>query len=63
MKVRPSLKGEARIREKTKNQFDGDFSRVIDVLAGTLIFESESEILNAVEKLKARDDVVWIGDR
>ena len=63
LKVRPSLKGEARIREKAKNQLDGDYSRVIDVLAGTLIFESEAEILNAVEKLKARDDVVWIGDR
>ncbi|MBQ6001646.1 MAG: hypothetical protein IJL18_02195 [Synergistaceae bacterium] len=63
LKVRPSLKGEARIREKAKNQFDGDYSLVIDVLAGTLIFESEAEILNAVEKLKARDDVVWIGDR
>lgn len=48
LKVRPSLKGEARVREKAKNQFDGDYSRVIDVLAGTLIFESEAEILNAV---------------
>ena len=63
LKVRPTLKGEARVREKAVNQFDGDFSRVIDVLAATLIFDSEAEILNAVEKLKLRDDVVWIGDR
>ena len=55
LKVRPSLKGEARVREKAKNQFDGDYSRVIDVLAGTLIFESESEILNAVKRLKAKE--------
>ena len=59
LRVRPGLKKEARVREKTRNQFDGDFSRVIDVLAGTLIFETEEEILNAAKKLKSRDYVVW----
>ena len=60
---RPGLKNEARIHEKVKNSFDGDYSKVIDVLAATLIFKSESELLNAVEKLKEKNYVVHLYDR
>lgn len=60
---RPGLKSEARIHEKAKNSFNGDYSRVIDVLAASLIFKGESELLNAVEKLKAKSYVVHMYDR
>ena len=57
------MKSEARIREKAENDYGGDFSKVVDVWAGSLIFKSEDEILNALEKLKDRADVVRIKDR
>ena len=60
---RPGLKSESRIHEKVKNSFGGDYSRVIDVLAASLIFKSESELLGAVEKLKGKSYVVHLYDR
>ena len=46
-----------------KNLFNGDYSKVIDVLAASLIFESESGLLKAVEKLKGKSYVVHLCDR
>ena len=38
---------------KAAELFNGDYSKILDVLAASLIFNSEEEIYNAVEKLKS----------
>ena len=57
------MKSETRIREKAENDYGGDFSKVVDVWGGSLVFKTEDEIFNALEKLKDRADVVRIKDR
>ena len=56
--MRPGLKSRKRTIEKAKELYNGDYSKIIDVLAATLIFNSEEEIYNAVKKLKAKNNFV-----
>ncbi len=58
--LREGLKKSDRITEKANNSFGGDFGYITDVLAGTLVFDNDRDILDAVDKLKKRKDVVRI---
>ena len=60
---REGLKSEARVREKVAKIYDGDLSRVTDILAATLVFDTEEKILAAAEVLKSREYVVRFIDR
>ena len=62
---RKGLKSEARVIEKVKTNiyFDGDLRRITDILAATLVFDTEEKLLTAVEVLKSRNYVVCVFDR
>ena len=60
---RPHIKKEARVREKTKNDYNGDYSRVTDMFAASLIYPDEKSLLATFNKIKNRDDVIKIRDR
>ena len=60
--MRPGLKSRKRTIEKANELFNGDYSQIIDVLAASMIFNSEEEIYNAVEKLKAKNYFVNFND-
>ena len=42
---------------------NGDYSKILDILAASMIFNSEEEIYNAVEKLKSETCFVNFCDR
>lgn len=63
LRERDGLKSEKRVREKVKNDYNGDYSRVTDILAATLVFDTEKEILAAAGALKSRKYVVSFKDR
>ncbi len=63
LKQRPYIKKEKRVREKAKIEYNGDYSYVTDIWAASLIFPNEEELLAAFEKIKKRDEVIWINDR
>ena len=60
---REGLKSEARVREKAKKEYDGDYSCITDILAATLVFDTEEKILAAAKMLKSRKYVVRFIDR
>ena len=60
---RKTLKNESRIKEKAMNDYCGDYSRVIDVNAASLIFEDEKELSEAHEFFSNEKNVVRIKDR
>ena len=60
---REGLKSEVRVREKLEKIYDGDLSRVTDILAATLVFDTEKKILAAAEVLQSRKYVVRFIDR
>lgn len=53
LSMHPEIKGADSINRKVfgPDGYEGDFSRVVDVLGGTLIFDTEQELLAAFEKL------------
>ena len=63
LKVRPYIKKEQRVREKTRLEYDGDYSYVTDMWAASLLYPDEKSLLAAFDKIKQRDDVIWINDR
>lgn len=63
LRERDGLKSEKRVREKLEKIYDGDISRVTDILAATLIFDSEEKILAAAKALESRNYVVRFIDR
>ncbi len=60
---RQTMKRAERIIEKVNNDYGGDFSRVVDVWGGSLIFDNEQDLLNALEKLQQRGDVVRLKNK
>ena len=60
---RDGLKSEVRVREKVKKEYDGDYSLITDILAATLVFDTEEKILAAAKMLKSRKYVVRFIDR
>ncbi|MCR4819030.1 MAG: hypothetical protein K5841_08760 [Fretibacterium sp.] len=60
---RKQPKSEKRVREKVEKNYDGDYSRVTDILAATLVFDTEEKILAAAEALKSRKYIVQFTDR
>ena len=63
LKARPYIKKEKRVREKTKLEYDGDYSYVTDMWAASLLYPDEESLLAAFEKIQQRDDVIWFIDR
>ena len=63
MTKRPHIKKETRVREKTKNDYNGDYSRVTDMFAASLIYPDEKSLLATFNKIKNREDVIRIRDR
>lgn len=61
--IRSELKSRERAIEKANNVYSGDISMICDVLAASLIFNSEQEVYAAVEKLKLKDAFVSFYDR
>jgi hypothetical protein len=39
--MREGLKREARTREKAKRDYDGHYGQVVDILGGSLVFDTE----------------------
>ena len=60
---RPYIKKKKRVREKTKTEYNGDYSCVTDMWAASLIYPNEESLLTAFEEIKKRDEVIWINDR
>ena len=61
--IRPSIKSQKRVQEKTQIELNGDYSKITDMWAASLVFPNEKELLTAFEKIKNRDDIVKIRDR
>ncbi|MBQ7220821.1 MAG: hypothetical protein IJS28_07570 [Synergistaceae bacterium] len=61
--TRKQMKTPERIVNKAYRVFGGDVSKVGDVWAATLIFDTEDELLNAIEALRRRRDVVHQANR
>lgn len=61
--MRSGLQSREKTIIKATELFNGDYSKVLDVLAACLIFNSEEEIYNTVEKLKAKNYFVNFYDR
>ena len=61
--LRPSIKSQKRVQEKTQIELNGDYNKITDMWAASLVFPNEKELLTAFEKIKKRDDIVKIRDR
>ena len=61
--LRPSIKSQKRVQEKKQIELNGDYNKITDMWAASLVFPNEEELLTAFEKIKNRDDVVKIRDR
>jgi hypothetical protein len=62
-KTREGLKSRERATEKTELKRNGDYSRITDILAGSLIFDNETTLKKAFDKLKNDRRVISIKDR
>ena len=60
---RPEIKTPESIDRKALKGYDGDYSRVVDVLAASLVFDTEEDLLRAAEFLREDNRVVRIKDR
>ncbi len=62
--MRSEMKTEESVNKKVSTpNYAGDFARVVDVLGGTLVFDTEEELLAVAEKLKDDSRIVRIKDR
>lgn len=61
--TRKQLKSPERIYLKALRAFGGDVSKVGDVLAATLLFDNEDEILDAIINFRKRNDIVHQANR
>ena len=61
--LRPTIKSKKRVQEKLQTELNGDYSKITDIWAASLIFPNEEELLTAFEKIKNRDDIIKIRDR
>lgn len=61
--IRPSIKSKKRVQEKSQIELNGDYSKISDMWAASLIFPNEKELLAAFDKIKNREDIVKILDR
>ena len=52
--IRPSIKSKKRVQEKSQTELNGDYSKIMDMWAASLIFPNEKELLTAFEKIKFR---------
>ena len=63
LKMRKKLKSEERIREKVEADYNGEYHSVLDVLAGSLVFDSAEQMTEAFDKLKDKAEVVRIKNK
>ena len=61
--VMEPLKPRSRCAEKAKAKYGGDASRVLDVVRGSIVAETEVEILAIYEKLRRGLDIVRVKNR
>jgi hypothetical protein len=61
--MRPEMKTAESVNRKTADDYDGDYGRVVDVLGGSLVFDTEEELLRAVEALKGDNRIVRVKDK
>lgn len=61
--LRKQMKSPERIILKANRLFGGNVSKVGDIWAGTLAFDTEQQLLDALVKLRQRDDVVHLDNR
>ena len=61
--TRERMKTPERIVIKANRAFGGDISKVGDVLAATLVYNTEDELLDAMAKLRQNDNVVHFVNR
>ena len=59
---RKTLKSRARIEEKAKNDYGGDYSRVIDLIGSTIRLPGSAYIPDVIKALKRRLSDVGLGD-
>ncbi|MBR5913055.1 MAG: hypothetical protein IKZ58_01645 [Selenomonadaceae bacterium] len=59
---RPDIKSKRRVREKAELECGGDYSKITDLWAASLIYPNEKELLSAFEKIKSRENIVRIKD-
>ncbi len=60
---RKTLKSESRIKEKVMNDYSGDYGKIVDVNAASLVFEDEKKLLEAYEFFRNQENVRRIKDR
>ncbi|MEL7523371.1 MAG: hypothetical protein AAGJ80_17440, partial [Cyanobacteria bacterium J06553_1] len=61
--IPPTLKARKRSREKIAIDYGGDASRITDLARTSVIFETESQVLEALNVLRQNRKVVRIKDR
>ena len=61
--LRKQMKSPERIIIKANRVFGGNISKVGDVWAGTLAFDTEDELLDAFSKLRQRNDLITVRNR
>lgn len=61
--IPPTLKARKRSREKIAIDYGGDASRITDLARTSVIFETESQVLEALDVLRQDRKVVRIKDR
>ncbi len=57
------LKPRSRCAEKAKTRYGGDAARVLDVVRGSIVADTESEVLELYEKLSRGLDIVRVKNR
>ncbi len=62
LQIRPD-KARARIKEKVDKLYQNNVGGVTDILGGRIVFEKSEGILNSLEYIKGRDDVISYLDR
>ena|GEM_PF-4518872 len=64
LKMRPSgLKTKESATKKAKEDHNGDYGKVVDVLGGSLVFDTEENLIAAYEKLKDDPRVIRVKDK
>ncbi len=58
--LRPGLKGKERAAEKIENDYEGDESKLLDVVAATLVFDTTSQVAMASSLISKDPAVFWI---
>ena len=53
----PALKGKIRAKQKAANEYHGDFSRLVDIVRGACIFETEDALVEFYQALNKNPEI------